>query len=125
MIKHIAGDRDIGQCEVSRLLMSQPLYHSSFDYVTISTNMDSKEINTNPELPSDSTAFKKSLIDYYANRKKLGVCQAHLSKINNLIDFVKLFTTILDLFLPQSISRPIFFRQHYEFAVDMNTATSG
>ena len=93
MIKHITGDRDIGQFEVSRLLMSQQLYHSSFDYVTISTNMDSKEINTNPELPSDSTAFKKSLIDYYANRKKLGVCQAHLSKINNLIDFVKLFTT--------------------------------
>ena len=38
---------------------------------------------------------------------------------------IKLFTTILDLFLPQSISRPIFFRQHYEFVVDMNTATSG
>ena len=93
MIKHIAGDRDIGQCEVSRLLMSQPLFHSSFDYVTLNTNMNSREINTDPELPAENSAFKKTLIDYYAIRKKLGVCQAHLSKIKNLIDFAKLFTT--------------------------------
>ncbi len=93
MIKHIAGDRDIGQCEVSRLLMSQPLFHSSFDYVTLNTNINTREINTEPELPADNSAFKKSLIDYYANRKKLGICQPYLSKIRNLIDFAKLFNT--------------------------------
>lgn len=93
MIKHIAGERDIGQCEVSRLLMSEPLYHSSFEYVTVCTNVNTKEINIDPELPTDASAFKKSIIDYYSIRKKLGICQAHLSKIKNLIDFVKIFTT--------------------------------
>ena len=93
MIKHIAGDRDIRQCEVSRLLMSQPLFHSSFDYVTICTNLNSKEINTQPGLANDTTAFKKSLIDYYAIRETLGIVQPHLNKINNLIDFIKLFNT--------------------------------
>jgi len=32
MLKTVAGKRDLGQCEVSRLLMSEPLYHSSFEY---------------------------------------------------------------------------------------------
>ncbi|RNA33794.1 hypothetical protein BpHYR1_046991 [Brachionus plicatilis] len=47
MIKSIAGKRDIGQCEVSRLLLSEPLYNSSFNYVTISTEIDSRELNLN------------------------------------------------------------------------------
>ena len=30
MLKSVAGKRDLGQCEVSRLLMSEPMYSSTF-----------------------------------------------------------------------------------------------
>ena len=73
MIKHITGD--IGQCEVARLLMRQILFHSSFEYVTFCTNSNSRKINTNPDLPNDAPACKKTLIDYYANRFKFGIVQ--------------------------------------------------
>ncbi|RNA07443.1 hypothetical protein BpHYR1_020083 [Brachionus plicatilis] len=34
MLKNSCGQTDIGQCEVCRLLMSGPLYQSSFQYIT-------------------------------------------------------------------------------------------
>ncbi|CAF0956132.1 unnamed protein product [Brachionus calyciflorus] len=45
--KEVIGKRDIGQCEVSRLLLSEPLYNSSFNYVTVSTEIDTRDMNLN------------------------------------------------------------------------------
>ncbi|RNA15588.1 ATP-dependent DNA helicase PIF1 [Brachionus plicatilis] len=45
MLRSIAGKRDLGQCEVSRLLLSDKLYHSTFNYVTLCTDLDFREIN--------------------------------------------------------------------------------
>ncbi len=40
MLKSVANKRDIGQFEVSRLLLSvQPLYSSSFEFVTIALKL--------------------------------------------------------------------------------------
>jgi hypothetical protein len=40
MIKMSGGKRDLSQCEVSRLLLSQPLYRSSFDYITLNNDLN-------------------------------------------------------------------------------------
>ncbi|CAF0924282.1 unnamed protein product [Brachionus calyciflorus] len=91
MIKSIAGKRDIGQCEVSRLLLSESLYNSSFNYVTVSTEIDSRQLNLNVNEDDESKATKNSLIDYYANRKQLESIKNQLVKIGNLISFVRFF----------------------------------
>ena len=62
------GKRDIGQCEVCRLLMSEPLYSSSFEYATQSLDLfeQSKEIYS-----SDNTlAISKTLMEFYAHRNQ-------------------------------------------------------
>lgn len=89
-LRNCAGNRDIGQCEVSRLLMSDPLYHSSFMYITLSTDLNSKEINLDKNASADLPAYKKSMIDFYANRKNIDFLQPYLHQITNLISFVKL-----------------------------------
>jgi hypothetical protein len=91
MIKSVAGKRDIGQCEISRLLMSQPLFHSSFNYVTISTDLEKKEINISRNQSPNEPATKKSLIDFYAHRKTNKKLENYLDRINCLITFVQLF----------------------------------
>jgi hypothetical protein len=91
MIRSVAGKRDIGQCEISRLLMSQPLYHSSFSYVTISTELDKREINISRNQSPDAPATKKSLIDFYANRKTNKNLENKLDTITCLVSFVKKF----------------------------------
>ena len=91
MLKSIAGKRDLGQCEVSRLLLSEPLYHSSFNYVTINTDLDSREVNLDKDADSDDLATKKSIIDYYAERKTISEIQHLLHDSINLIDFIKIF----------------------------------
>ncbi|CAF1045089.1 unnamed protein product [Brachionus calyciflorus] len=91
MIKSIAGKRDIGQCEVSRLLLSEPLYNSSFNYVTLSTEIDSRELNLNVNQDEESSVIKNSLIDYFANRKNCQYLDKNLPQINCLIKFVKFF----------------------------------
>jgi hypothetical protein len=66
MLKTVAGKRDLGQCEVSRLLMSDPLYHSTFEYVTQSLNLNqSNELN-------NIINYKYSIINskYYINSIK-------------------------------------------------------
>jgi hypothetical protein len=45
MLKSIAGKRDLGQCEVAHLLLSEPLYHLNFNYVNLSTDLFTKEVN--------------------------------------------------------------------------------
>ena len=39
MLKSVGGKRDLGQCEVSRLLLSEPLYSSPFEFVTVSLKL--------------------------------------------------------------------------------------
>ena len=43
MLKTVSGKRDLGKCEVSRLLLSEPLYSSYFQYVNIC--LDLKDFN--------------------------------------------------------------------------------
>ena len=90
MLKSVAGNRDIGQSEVCRLLMSEPLYHSSFKYVNQSLDINSKQINNSAN--ENETAFKKTMIDFYENRYNENISTEDLAKIYNLVDFVKMFT---------------------------------
>ena len=39
MLKKVSGKLDLGQCEVCRLLMSEPLFFSTFEYVTQSLEL--------------------------------------------------------------------------------------
>ncbi|RMZ96220.1 ATP-dependent DNA helicase PIF1 [Brachionus plicatilis] len=78
-IKSIAGKRDLGQCEVSRLLLSEKLYHSTFNYVTLSTELDVSELNLDKNIDDDSPAVKKSIIDFYANRRQIQSFRSHRS----------------------------------------------
>ena len=56
MIKSIAGKREFSQREVSRLLLSEPLYHSDFQYVSLITDLNTQEINTNKYADSEDSA---------------------------------------------------------------------
>jgi hypothetical protein len=94
MIHLIAGNRDLGQCEVSRLLFSDPLYHSTFTYVMQSSDLYNKGININ-EINNDSaSATKVSMIDLFRYRKKNPLLIPHLLKITNLIEFFRLFKLV-------------------------------
>lgn len=92
MIKSIAGKRDLGQCEVTRLLLSEPLYHLKFNYVTLSTDLYSKEVNVDKNADGEDDATKKSTIDFYMARFKIPKLQNALDDVKNLIDFTRKFT---------------------------------
>ena len=92
MIKQICGKRDIGQCEVSRLLMSEPLYHSDFKYVSISTDLDSREINCIRDLDETQPTTKSSLIDYYSKRNSNPFLEKYLNLIVKYLEFGHLFS---------------------------------
>jgi hypothetical protein len=96
MIKTICGKRDISQCEVSRLLLSEPLYHSSFEYITLNTDLNSRELNIDMNLDENEPATKKSIIDYYANRKKEFFLRTYLEQITSLVHFVRMFKLTRD-----------------------------
>ena len=71
MLKTVAGKRDLGQCEVSRLLMSEPLYHSSFEYVTQSLELNkTNEVNNITTENDESPATNKHLMNFFANRNQ-------------------------------------------------------
>jgi hypothetical protein len=91
MIHLTAGNRDIGQCEVSRLLFSDPLYNSSFTYVVQNSDLYSKEIDTNALNNDKAPANKISMIDLFRLRKTNPILIPYLSKITNLIEFIRLF----------------------------------
>jgi hypothetical protein len=94
MIHLIAGNRDIGQCEVSRLLFSDPLYHSTFNYVNQSSDLYNREINVNAINNDSASATKKSMIDFYRTRKKNTFLIPHLDKVINFIEFVRFFKIV-------------------------------
>ena len=92
MLRSIAGKRDLDQCEISRLLLSELLYHSTFNYVTLCTDLNNKQVNLDKNANDDDDAVKSSIIDFYANRYDNPRLQKELDDVNNLIDFVRKFT---------------------------------
>ncbi len=91
IVKSIAGKRDLGQCEVARLLLSEPLYHSYFNYVNLSTDLFTKEVNISNKADDDDDATKKNIIDFYANRYNNQRLQNSLDDVHNLMDFARKF----------------------------------
>ena len=72
--------------------MSEPLYHSDFKYVTISTDLDSREINCERDLDESQPPTKSSLIDYYSKRNSNLFLEKYLSLIVNYLEFGRLFS---------------------------------
>ena len=89
MLKTVFGKRDIGQCEVCRLLMSEPHFQSTFTYVT-----QSLELNQAHEvIPIETTnqnrkATNQTLMDYYAKRKENPALSLILDEIKSFNKFV-------------------------------------
>ncbi|RMZ95107.1 ATP-dependent DNA helicase PIF1, partial [Brachionus plicatilis] len=92
MLKTSCGQRDIGQCEVCRLLMSGTLYQSSFQYVNQSLDLNNQSslfvLNFNKTNNDDQIEFKKSLLDFYSNRKQIN---KNFHNIYNFVDFCQNF----------------------------------
>ena len=93
LLKSIAGTRDIGQCEVTRLILGDPLYHSSFTYVKQSLDLYEREINMEEE-DDQQPATKKNMMDFYANRHKEPFLISHVTTIKHFLDFVTRFTLL-------------------------------
>jgi hypothetical protein len=70
------------------------MYHSSFNYIVLSTDFNSREINLDRNTEDDDSATKKSMLDFYANRYKMTQIQCQLPNIKNLIDFAKTFKIV-------------------------------
>jgi hypothetical protein len=70
MLKTVSGKRDLGQCEVSRLLMAGNLYSSTFEYISQSLELKTSKLIKLPKNKEDNEAVvtSKSLIEFYANR---------------------------------------------------------
>ncbi len=94
MLKTSCGQRDIGQCEVSRLIMGEPLYHSSFEYVKHSLELDNREINSAKSTKNNDWATKKSFFDKYASRYSDPALVPYLTQNMNFCDFAKQFSYI-------------------------------
>ena len=90
MLKSVAGSRDLGQCEISRLLLSEPHYRSSFIHITVSLELNKREINCHSNTPN-SPATKWSLLDYYAMRKTNPLLIKHDHLLLNFLEFAKRF----------------------------------
>ena len=93
MLKSVSGKRDLGQCEVSRLLMSEPLYSSSFEYITLSLEFkQTREINTNlGAMNLEKLATIDTLLDCFANRINNKKLEHILNEIPNFYTFAKKF----------------------------------
>ena len=88
MLKTVAGKRDIGQCEVCRLLNSEPLYSSTFKYVTQSLELtQSKELNEISTSNQNNKATNKSLLDFYVQRE-------NNPKLIHMLDEIKSFNSL-------------------------------
>ena len=67
-LKTVTGKRNLGQCEVCGLLMSEPLYSSTFEFVTQSLELTQfKELNKLTIKNGNNLATNPSLIDFNAN----------------------------------------------------------
>jgi hypothetical protein len=79
------------------MLLGNPLYHSSFNYVysslDITSNVleDELSLNNVNESNENNPITKKSLLDIFANRKKNNQLINDLENIKSYLDFVKLY----------------------------------
>lgn len=99
MLKSLGGHRDLGQSEVCRLILSEPLYQSSFKYIYISLDFSSKQLKTNQN-DHDSDICAKSILDFFGKRFTNKQIEPYLPKINHLVDFAKYFYVKNDKLLP-------------------------
>lgn len=93
MLKSVSGKRDLGQCEVSRLLLSEPMYSSSFEYFVVSIELkQQREVNLiNSETDDNLNATKFTLMDHYLNRHSNPELKPMLERITSFYSFIKLF----------------------------------
>ena len=90
MLKSVSGKRDLGQCEVCCLLISEPLYSSSFEYVQQSLDLNqAKEINKLSN-NGNSKATNSTLMDFYAHRFQNDKIQSIKDTISFFYDFVQI-----------------------------------
>jgi hypothetical protein len=68
MMKTVSGTRDLGRGEVSRLLFSDPLYHSSFEYVVQSLDLNQSREMNNLNSTNTTIATNQTIMDFYVNR---------------------------------------------------------
>ena len=94
MLKSVSGKRDLGQCEVCRLLISEPLYSSSFEYVQQSLDLNqAKEINKLSN-NGNSKATNSTLMDFYAHRFQNDKMHSIRDTISSFYDFVLQYKVI-------------------------------
>ncbi len=91
MLKTVAGKRDLGQSEVCRLLMSEALYHSSFDYITVSLDFkNSKQVvPITSHVNENDIATYDNLMDEFSMRHQNKLLEPIIKKIDNFYNFVK------------------------------------
>ncbi len=63
--------------------------------MTLNTDLDSRELNIEANIDGNEPA-KKSIIDYYANRKKEFFLRTYLDQTTSLVQFVKMFKLTKD-----------------------------
>ena len=88
-LKTVAGKRDLGQCEVSRLLLSEPLYSSSFEYVVLPLDLKiSREVNPIKQSTDEmAIATNDTIMDFFAKRHENPKLSNILHEISNLYFF--------------------------------------
>ena len=107
MLKTVSGKRDLGQCEVCRLLMSEPLYSSSFEYVQQSLDLNqAKELN-NLNKNGNNKATNSTLMDYYAHRFQNEQLSPILETISSFYDFVIKYKVIKGQLTPRKNNKEI------------------
>jgi hypothetical protein len=94
MLRSISGKRDLGQCEVSRLLLSEPLYHCSFTYVYQSLDLHQREVNFDNNADDTAPATKQNLLDIFAKRDSIEFLKPYVDSIINFLDFLTRFCIV-------------------------------
>lgn len=96
--------RDRGLGEVTRSLLGNPLYHSTFKYENLSLDMNNRSlVEINGKEDESAPAVKKNLLDFYGERNM----NPHLlqileeKKIVSLIEFAKYFHIIKQNLVPR------------------------
>jgi len=85
------SQRAKGIAEVSRALLSSPLYHSDFKTVTVSLNYNSYEVASINSIGKTEKISKKTLIHYFAERKDNEFVKPFLPLCYSFLQFAKHF----------------------------------
>ena len=86
----VAGERDISAQETAHMLLSTPLYGSTFQFITLSLD-NSRQLQLNNEDDADQP-IKSSLMDHYALREQHARQFPGISQMN-LLQFASEFYT--------------------------------